>query len=156
MRIDGKAAPQVALGRIARVLWLVPAMDRLWIEGAEGRRRFLDRMTMSFEPGHADAVLAYEKAMRERNRLLKEQVRDAAWYGALEGQMAEAGAAIIGQPRGRARRGWPRRRTGPRPPFPPPTLALSHPEGELPDGAAALAAALRGGAAAGHGGRAHA
>lgn len=92
--IDGKAAPQVALGRIARVLWLIPAMDRLWIEGAEGRRRFLDRMVLSFEPGHAEAVLAYEKAMRERNRLLKEQVGDGAWYAALEGQMAAAGAMI--------------------------------------------------------------
>jgi DNA replication and repair protein RecF len=92
--IDGKPAPQAALGRILRMLWLVPAMDRLWIEGAEGRRRFLDRMTLSFEPGHAEAVLTYEKAMRERNRLLRDEVRDARWYDALEAQMAEAGAAI--------------------------------------------------------------
>ncbi|MDF2141883.1 DNA replication/repair protein RecF [Paenirhodobacter sp. CAU 1674] len=92
--IDGKAAPQVALGRILRVLWLVPAMDRLWIEGAEGRRRFLDRITLSFCPAHAEATLAYEKAMRERNRLLKDMVQDARWYHALEGQMAEAGALI--------------------------------------------------------------
>jgi DNA replication and repair protein RecF len=94
VRIDGKAAAQTALGRIARVLWLIPAMDRLWIEGAEGRRRFLDRMTMSFEPAHADAALSYEKAMRERNRLLKDQVRDGHWYVALERQMAEAGIAL--------------------------------------------------------------
>ncbi|KQB95294.1 recombinase RecF [Loktanella sp. 1ANDIMAR09] len=94
LRIDGKAAPQTALGRIGRVLWLVPSMDRLWIEGAEGRRRFLDRATLSFEPTHAEAVLTYEKAMRERNRLLKDMVRDAHWYTAIEAQMAEAGAAI--------------------------------------------------------------
>jgi len=94
VRIDDKPAPQVALGRLLRVLWLVPAMDRLWIEGAEGRRRFLDRMTLSFAPAHAEAVLAYEKAMRERNRLLKEGAQDIAWYHALEGQMAEAGALI--------------------------------------------------------------
>ena len=94
LRIDGKTAPQVALGRIARILWLVPAMDRLWIEGAEGRRRFLDRATLSFEPTHAEVVLTYEKAMRERNRLLKDMVRDPHWYTAIEGQMAEAGAAI--------------------------------------------------------------
>ena len=94
LRIDGKAAPQVALGRIARVLWLVPAMDRLWIEGAEGRRRFLDRATLSFEPTHAEAVLSYEKAMRERNRLLKDMVRDPHWYTAIEAQMSEAAAAI--------------------------------------------------------------
>ena len=94
LRIDGKAAPQTALGRIARILWLVPSMDRLWIEGAEGRRRFLDRATLSFEPSHAEAVLTYEKAMRERNRLLKDMVRDAHWYTAIEAQMAEAAAAI--------------------------------------------------------------
>lgn len=94
VRIDGKPAPQTALGRIARLLWLVPAMDRLWTEGAEGRRRFLDRMTMSFEPGHAQAVLSYDKAMRERNRLLKDGVRDAHWYDALEAQMARAGAEV--------------------------------------------------------------
>ena len=94
VRIDDKSAAQVALGRIARVLWLVPAMDRLWIEGADGRRRFLDRATLSFEPSHAEAVLKYDKAMRERNRLLKDMVRDAHWYVALEKQMAEAGAAV--------------------------------------------------------------
>jgi DNA replication and repair protein RecF len=92
--IDGKPATQTALGRILRMLWLVPAMDRLWIEGADGRRRFLDRMTLSFDPGHAEAVLTYEKAMRERNRLLKDGVRDTGWYGALESRMAASGAAI--------------------------------------------------------------
>ncbi|WP_147109887.1 DNA replication/repair protein RecF [Tateyamaria sp. syn59] len=94
VKIDGKAAPQTALGRIARVLWLIPSMDRLWIEGAEGRRRFLDRMTLSFIPDHAQVSLDYEKAMRERNRLLKDMVRDAHWYAALEQRMAETGAAI--------------------------------------------------------------
>jgi DNA replication and repair protein RecF len=94
VRIDGKPAPQNALARIARVLWLIPSMDRLWIEGADGRRRFLDRMTLSFLPDHAEQSLAYEKAMRERNRLLKDMVREPSWYVALEQQLAEAGAAI--------------------------------------------------------------
>jgi DNA replication and repair protein RecF len=94
VRIDGKAATQTALGRIARVLWLVPAMDRLWTESAEGRRRFLDRMTLSLFPDHADASIAYEKAMRDRNRLLRDEITDAGWYAALEAQMAEAGATI--------------------------------------------------------------
>ena len=94
VQLDGKAATQTALADVLRVLWLVPAMDRLWIEGAEGRRRFLDRATLSFVPSHAEASLRYDKAMRERNRLLKDMVRDAHWYAALEGRMAEAGAAI--------------------------------------------------------------
>ncbi|WP_371224969.1 DNA replication/repair protein RecF [Roseovarius sp. 2305UL8-3] len=94
LKIDDKTASQVALGRIARVLWLIPAMDRLWIEGAEGRRRFLDRIALSFIPSHAEVSLTYDKAMRERNRLLKDQVRDGHWYVAVEKQMAEAGSAI--------------------------------------------------------------
>jgi DNA replication and repair protein RecF len=94
VRIDGKAASQAALAGLARVVWLVPAMDRLWIEAPEGRRRFLDRLALSFFPGHAEAALAYERAMRERNRLLRDGVTDAAWYGALESRMAEAGAAL--------------------------------------------------------------
>ena len=94
VRIDGKAASQIALGRIAPMLWLVPSMDRLWIEGAEGRRRFLDRMTLSLAPEHANNVIAYEKAMRQRNRLLKDGVEDSHWYQAIEAQMAQSGVKI--------------------------------------------------------------
>lgn len=92
--IDGKTAPQIALGRIARILWLVPVMDRLWLEGAGERRRFLDRMALSFTPPHAEASVAYERAMRDRNRLLKDNAQNGAWFDALEAQMAKAGAAI--------------------------------------------------------------
>ena len=94
VRIDGKAATQTALADVLRVLWLVPAMDRLWIEGAEGRRRFLDRAALSFFPAHAEASLRYDRAMRERNRLLKDMVRDPHWYLAVERQMAEAAVAV--------------------------------------------------------------
>lgn len=94
VRIDGKPATQTGLGRVLRMLWLVPAMDRLWIEAAEGRRRFLDRMALSLFPDHAEVSLAYEKAMRERNRLLRDGIADAGWYAALERQMAEAGALL--------------------------------------------------------------
>lgn len=95
LRIDDKAAPQTALGGLAAMLWLTPAMDRLWLEGAEGRRRFLDRIVLSFRPDHAAQSLVYEKAMRERNRLLRDGATDAGWYTALEAQMAQAGAAIV-------------------------------------------------------------
>ncbi len=95
VQVNGKTVPQIALAQMARIVWLIPAMDRLWLEGAEGRRRFLDRITLSFEPSHAEVSVAYEKAMRERNRLLKDMVRDAMWYTALETKMAQAGAVII-------------------------------------------------------------
>ncbi|HUF57222.1 MAG TPA: DNA replication/repair protein RecF [Thermohalobaculum sp.] len=92
--IDGKAATQARLGEIVRMVWLTPAMDRLWTEGAAERRRFLDRMTLGFEPGHGEVSIGYEKAMRGRNRLLREGPADPAWLGGLEAQMARAGARI--------------------------------------------------------------
>lgn len=92
--VDDKASTQLELGRLMRVIWLTPAMDRLWTDTPETRRRFLDRVTLSFTPGHAEDALGYDKAMRERNRLLKDEVRDTGWYRALELQMADMGAAV--------------------------------------------------------------
>lgn len=142
VRIDGKAATQVALGQIARVLWLIPSMDRLWIEGADGRRRFLDRMTLSFEPRHAEATLTYEKAMRERNRLLKDQVRDVAWYSALELQMAKAGARIHANRRECVSQLLAAQGTS-QTAFPTADLVLTQAEAEMPDGEDALLEALQ-------------
>lgn len=138
VRIDDKAASQNALGRILRILWLVPAMDRLWIEGADGRRRFLDRMTLSFTPDHAEATLTYEKAMRDRNRLLKEGTSDPHWYAALESQMAEAGGQIMANRKAALAR-LVTAQLGADTAFPQADLALVAPEGE---GAGDLAAAL--------------
>ncbi|RID91007.1 DNA replication/repair protein RecF [Gemmobacter lutimaris] len=138
VRIDGKTAPQLALARILRMVWLVPAMDRLWIEAAEGRRRFLDRTVLSFSPDHAEAVLTYEKAMRDRNRLLKDEVRDPHWYGALEAQMAASGAVIAAN-RADALARLTAAQEGAETAFPRASLTLVHPEGEVDDLAAALA-----------------
>lgn len=143
--IDGKANAQLALGRIVRILWLVPLMDRLWLEGAEGRRRFLDRMVLSFRPDHAEAVLAYEKAMRERNRLLKEGVRDPGWYAALEMQMAEAGA-LVAAGRRMALQRLEAVQYGDDA-FPAADLAILYPESDGPEGLQDLAAALAAGRA---------
>ena len=94
VEIDGKPATQTALGSHVRMVWLTPVMDRLWLEGAADRRRFLDRIALGFDPGHAEVSLAYEKAMRSRNRLLREPGWDDAWVSGLEAQMARAGARV--------------------------------------------------------------
>lgn len=94
LRIDGKTATQAALGALVPMLWLTPAMDRLWLDAPEGRRRFLDRLVLGLRPDHAEAALAYDKALRERNRLLRDGATDAGWYSALESQMAQAGGRM--------------------------------------------------------------
>jgi len=95
VRLNGAPAQSSAdLGDVVQLIWLTPAMDRLFIESAGGRRRFLDRLVLGFDAGHARAATRYETAMRERARLLKYGPRDPAWLDALENEMAEAGALI--------------------------------------------------------------
>jgi DNA replication and repair protein RecF len=149
VRIDGKLATQASLGRILRILWLVPAMDRLWMEAGEGRRRFLDRMTLSFAPDHAELSLTYEKAMRDRNRLIKDQVTDPYWYAALEAQMAESGQQITANRQSALAR--IAQAADPTSAFPSADLALTGPEGtdQPEDLAAALAEGRRRDIAAG-------
>ncbi len=90
LRIDGiPAKGQGDLAALGAVSWLTPEMDGLFTGPAGERRRFLDRLVAGFLPGHAAHVAAYEKAMRERNRLLREPGAEAAWLDALEAAMAE-------------------------------------------------------------------
>ena len=94
VRINGAPAAANALAEWLSVLWLTPAMDRLFTEGAGGRRRFLDRLVLALEPGHATHAARYEAAMRARNKLLAEPAPDLAWLAALEARMAEHGQVI--------------------------------------------------------------
>jgi DNA replication and repair protein RecF len=97
VRVNGAAASATSLSEWLSVLWLTPAMDRLFQEGAGGRRRFLDRLVLAMEPGHAVHSARYEAAMRARNKLLAEAgPPDEAWLAALEARMAEHGAEMAG------------------------------------------------------------
>ncbi|HEX2762914.1 MAG TPA: DNA replication/repair protein RecF [Allosphingosinicella sp.] len=95
VRVNGAAASASSLAEWVSILWLTPAMDRLFQEGAGGRRRFMDRLVLALEPGHAIHAARYEAAMRARNKLLAEEgPPDEAWLAALEARMAEHGAAL--------------------------------------------------------------
>ncbi len=93
-RRDGQPATASELAEAARMTWLTPAMDRLWSGSAGDRRRFFDRLTLARASEHGSAAAAYERAMRERQRLLSERVFDDAWLGGLEREMSAHGAAI--------------------------------------------------------------
>ena len=95
IRINGEnARSQAALADYMACLWLTPQMDRMFLDGASERRRFLDRMIFSFDPAHAGRVSRYENVLRQRSRLLQDGKDDRAWLEALEAQMVEAGVAI--------------------------------------------------------------
>lgn len=138
VRINGASASANALSEWLSVLWLTPAMDRLFTDSAGNRRRFLDRLVLALTPDHAGHSARYEAAMRARNKLLAEPMPDALWLTALEARMAEHGAAIGAARRETAMALAERLANAPEGAFPHAGVTL---EGEEPaDLAAALAA----------------
>lgn len=95
VQINGAEAPAVRLAEWLSIGWLTPAMDRLFVESAGARRRFLDRLVLAIRPDHASNASRLENAIRERNRLLSdERAPDPHWMDAIEMQIVEAGAAV--------------------------------------------------------------
>jgi len=95
VRIDGRpASSQTALGLHVAAVWLTPQLDRLFLDGAGERRRFVDRLVTALHPEHAGDVAAYENALRQRARLLGEGNRDPHWFTVLEDTMARHGVAL--------------------------------------------------------------
>ncbi len=94
-RINEAAVPTNDLAEWLSILWLTPAMDRLFTESSSGRRNFLDRLVTALEPGHARNCARYEAARRERNRLLADAYpADNNWIEGLDGQLARFGSSV--------------------------------------------------------------
>jgi DNA replication and repair protein RecF len=94
LHLNGAPAESGDLAELLPLLWLTPAMDRLFLEGASERRRFLDRLVFALDPAHAKRAIRYERAMHERLRLLREGSRDRVWLDGLEENMAADGAGL--------------------------------------------------------------
>ena len=100
VKIDGESAKsQSDLGRLTAVQWLTPQMDGLFNEGAGGRRRFVDRIIYGLDGDHAGPVNAYDHALRSRNKLLREGVRDTDWLASVEDSMVRHGVAVAARRR---------------------------------------------------------
>ena len=95
VQIDGRdVRGQQQLAEHVAMAWVTPDIDRVLVEGPSARRQLIDRMAFSFDPAHSGRVHRYEKAMRERMRLLRDGVRDKNWLRALEDEMASSAVAI--------------------------------------------------------------
>lgn len=99
VRIDQQPVPAARLLDHLRMIWLTPAQDRLFIEARADRLRFFDRLVYAAVPGHAAVVSAYEKALRERLRLLTEGREgrgvDETWLHVLEEKLSLNGAQMM-------------------------------------------------------------
>jgi DNA replication and repair protein RecF len=94
-RINGADAPSAsAFAEYLRVVWLTPEFDGLFRGAAGERRRFLDRLVLAVDPGHAPRSSALERALRTRNKLLDESPGETRWLDAIEREIAEIGIAV--------------------------------------------------------------
>jgi DNA replication and repair protein RecF len=95
VQIEGKPGKsQAALAEVLSVVWLTPQMDRLLVESARGRRKFLDRLVFGLDPAHAGRVTRHDTALRQRARLLAERPGEIAWLDAVEMELATTGVAL--------------------------------------------------------------
>lgn len=95
LKINGfPARNQSEFAEHLNVIWIVPAMARLFQEGGSIRRKFIDRMAYAFDPNHVNRLHRYEHYLRERSTLLREGRRDISWLDSLEKSLAEDGIAI--------------------------------------------------------------
>jgi len=96
-RIDRESVASAAVfADHLRVVWLVPAMDSLFVGAPSERRRFLDRLALAVDAEHSSRVNALERALRSRNRLLEEARPDPHWLDAVEHETAELAVAVAG------------------------------------------------------------
>ena len=97
VRIDGETAPPGRLLDHLRPVWATPEQDRLFSDARAARLKFFDRLVFAADPQHAASVTTYEKALKERLRLLVDGAEgreaDPLWLDALELRLAESGAA---------------------------------------------------------------
>ena len=101
VQVNGAEASAISLGEWLAISWLTPAMDRLFMDSAGTRRRYMDRLAVALDPSHARHASRYEAALRERNRLLSDALEpDPRWLDSIEAQMAQHGALLA---QGRAR-----------------------------------------------------
>jgi DNA replication and repair protein RecF len=94
-RIDRETVSSAtAFAEHLRVVWLTPAMDRLFNGPASERRRFLDRLVLAVDASHSSRVSALERSLRSRNRLLETPQSDPHWLDAIEHETAEVAVAV--------------------------------------------------------------
>lgn len=94
VRVDGETITAASLAKLVRVAWLTPAHDRVFVGPRADRMRFYDRLTLGLAPTHGATANAYDRALRERARLLEDPRTDSAWLDGVEAELARHGVQL--------------------------------------------------------------
>jgi len=97
--LDGKRPRSTSVWHQTVRMVLFHPGDLVLATGSPDKRRaFLDRMLEQMDPIYASTLATYEKALRSRNRLLKEERADRRSVRAYDALLSKAGG-VIGQAR---------------------------------------------------------
>jgi DNA replication and repair protein RecF len=83
------------------VVMISPADSALISEGSDDRRRFMNKIISQYDTGYLDAVLMYNKALQQRNRLLKDFRSSGKFDGDMlsiwDSQLVKYGSYVFGE-----------------------------------------------------------
>ena len=77
------------------LVMISPADAELIHGGSEERRRFIDMIISQYDKPYLNALIQYNKALLQRNTLLRNQQQDTSVYDALEMQMSCYGRPVF-------------------------------------------------------------
>ncbi len=99
LQLDGKRPRSTSLWHQTVRMVLFHPGDLVLASGSPDKRRaFLDRMLEQMDPIYSSTLASYEKALRSRNRLLKDERTDQRAVRAYDAILSKAGA-VVGQAR---------------------------------------------------------
>ncbi|MCU7611138.1 DNA replication/repair protein RecF [Anaplasma capra] len=94
LSIDKKASCYSALHDILCIVWLIPQLDHILLKAPSERLRFFDRVVHIFDKDYSSHMIKYEKAKRDRKKVLHEAPQNLNWLTSLESVMASSGVHI--------------------------------------------------------------
>jgi len=95
-RLNGKEYQRMSdhVGKYP-VVMLSPADSTLITGGSDERRRFMNMIISQYDPVYLDALMRYNKALMQRNRILREGGRDSSSMLEIYDEMMEPEAEVI-------------------------------------------------------------
>ncbi len=76
------------------MLWITPYDEKVFGGTASSRRNFLDRIVANFDLNHTKRINDYNKLLKQRSKILKENENDKDWLNAIEDQLSKLSVAI--------------------------------------------------------------
>ena len=76
------------------MLWIAPYTEKIFTGSSTMRRNFIDRLVNIFDSDHSIRLNEFEKNIKQRTKLLKDNVDDINWIEAIEKKLSELSVSI--------------------------------------------------------------